>query len=307
MINLHECIKQNNLVIDRIIINSQYILLEGNEKYLIIENDNNNKDLFAYFDSIKYKNYQPRINTYQDSYGLYKYESDSTNNLELKAKVLLNTLITLQKKTTLEENITEEESTNIYKYYTSKIDNIMKYYLDLQDNIDELILPRIDYYVLLINISKIYQSLNISHHKLESWYQSKNKKVRKCQLIGNTNLDNFRINKKNYFIDYNKSKKDLLIYDFIDFYQTNFNKINMSKLYKEYISKMDLTSSEKSLLETIICIPKKNTLNDTIKNNITSINNQLKYIERTIEFVLEEDKKYQETDRDKFKEQNKDI
>lgn len=307
MINLHECIKKNNLIIDKIISNNKYILLEGTEKYLLIENDNNNKDLFTYFDLIEYDNYQPRINSYQDSYGLYKYESDNTNNIDLKAKALLNTIISLQNKTIIEESINEEEIDKIYKKYISKIDSLMKYYLELQDYIDELFLPRIDYYYLLINLSKIYQVLNISHNKLENWYQTKNKIVRKCHIIGNTCLNNFIKGEKNYFIDYNDSKKDLLINDFIYFYQKDINKVNMLDLYQEYISKISLTTSEKELLEVIICIPKKIVLNSTIKNNIDSINNQLTYIEKTLDLILEEDKKYQETDKDKFKEQDKNI
>ena len=68
---------------------------------------------------------------------------------------MINRISLRHTKTTIFRELNELDRLDIYDSNLEYLDNIMKYYLDLQDGIDELDNIREDYYLLLINISKI--------------------------------------------------------------------------------------------------------------------------------------------------------
>ena len=75
---------------------------------------------------------------------------------------MINRISLRHTKTTIFRELNELDRLDIYDSNLEYLDNIMKYYLDLQDGIDELKYIREDYYLLLINISKIYKLINKS-------------------------------------------------------------------------------------------------------------------------------------------------
>ena len=75
---------------------------------------------------------------------------------------MINRISLRHTKTTIFRELNELDRLDIYDSNLEYLDNIMKYYLDLQDGIDELDNIREDYYLLLINISKIYKLINKS-------------------------------------------------------------------------------------------------------------------------------------------------
>lgn len=57
----------------------------------------------------------------------------------------------------------------LYEKIKETINYLRDYYLDWQDYIERFSFPRMDYYYLLINISSIYNMLDITYEKLEKW------------------------------------------------------------------------------------------------------------------------------------------
>ena len=69
-------------------------------------------------------------------------------------------------------------------------------------------------------------------------------------------------------------------------------------IYQSYLS---LSYDEKVLFFCLISIPIKVTFTDNIYQNIIVIQNRVNYIEKTLQFLLEEDKENQKTDEEEFK------
>ena len=80
----------------------------------------------------------------------------------------------------------------------------------------------------------------------------------------------------------------------------------MNSLFDIYQKDIFLSEEEILLLKTFICIPKKLEFSKNVYNNTVSIYYLLEYMEKTLSF-LEEYEKYQETDKNEFKEQDKYI
>lgn len=306
MINISECVEYYGLDIKKREYIDDYIILycADDKKYLLKNKDSNKEELFNYLKSINYRYYLDIINSYNDSYELYPYYEDKINDNYNKCKEIINALISLHLNSFSYINLNNNGDfiRQIYEEYNSKIDITMKYYLDLQDYIDEMdfLLPQ--YYLLIINISKIYNLLKFSKSKLDDWYQSKIERYREVVCVGDVSCDNFRFGEKSYFIDWKNSNNNLIVYDFVEFYKSEYNDVDMISLFNMYNSKINFTSDEFSLFLSIISIPDiikfgKDNYNDTIR-----VRKLIDYVDKTNHFVLEEDEKNQKANEQEFKE-----
>ena len=263
--NIYKVIRKNN-----------YIIIYTNlNKYLIRKN--NRQTIYSL----------PIIDKY-NNYDICEYYDDLVDDKEkIKRIVSLLDLIHLNKY----EYLNEEDYENIYKNINNKINMIMKYYLKLQDELECFLYPRIDYLLLLENISLFYKILDICREKNEYWYSLKNKKIRKTLCINNIDLDNFICNDKDYIIDFNECTSDLIIIDYV-------------KLYRnvEYDISIDFSLEEFNLFLTYISLPSIIELSNNIKNNIVIIKNEINYIKRVFKLILKQNENNQETDKNEFNE-----
>ena len=263
--NIYKVIRKNN-----------YIIIYNNLGKYLIRKSNSQLDYSL-----------PVIGKYND-YDICEYYDDLINdNEKVKRIVLLLDRIHLNKC----KYLNEEEYEIIYKNINNKINIIMEYYLKLQDKLECFLYPRIDYLLLLENISLFYKILNICKEKNEYWYSLKNKKIRKTLCINNVNLDNFICNDKDYIIDYSECTNDLIIIDYV-------------KLYRniDYDINIDFSLEEFNLFLTYISLPSIIKLSNNIKNNVFIIKNEINYIKRVLNYILKQDENNQETDKNKFKE-----
>ena len=188
------------------------------------------------------------------------------NNLKSKIK----NISLLHTKTT---KFIDLEKHDLYDSNFEYLDNIMKYYLDLHDGIDEMELIRDDYYLLLINISKIYKLINKCIEYLNKWFQLDIKKYREVSLIydygrGNYLLDLVSFYKENY------NNLDFNIKELFDLYDLNYQIGNDYYLFFCLLGKIDKIKFSKD-----------------VENNMQNINELINYVEKTYLF-LEEYKDY---------------
>ena len=307
MIDFYKYCSKYSINIKRVEYHKDYIIVEADDskKYLLKEKGNS-KELFDYFNRIHYSYYLPLISDLDDSIEIYRYYDEISNDIEIKSKEMISSLISLQNKSFYYEEVGEEEFKKIYDNFHRQITDLMEYYYRLNDFIEEFSFPRIDYYVILKYISKIHNILKFSLERLNSWFELHDLNLRKCFLINNLKIDNYCYSDVSFFIDYKDSNKDLLIYDFVSFYKEN-NNINILELFEFYNSKINLSKSEMELLFCLICIPEKIDFSNDVYKNSVLIVNTIHYIDKTLEFVSEKYKKYQETPEDKFEEQDENI
>ena len=154
---------------------------------------------------------------------------------------------------------------DIYDSNLEYLDNIMKYYLDLHDGIDELEHVREDYYLLLINISKIYKLINKSIYYLNKWYEVDNDKYREVLLISGS---------KGYFIN-----------DLITLYKDNY--YNFKVRLKEYNLKYNLYDYDYYLFFCLLGKISKLKFTTSVDNNIKNIKELIYYVDNTLEFLEE--------------------
>ena len=182
---------------------------------------------------------------------------------------MINRISLRHTKTTIFRELNELDRLDIYDSNLEYLDNIMKYYLDLQDGIDELDNIREDYYLLLINISKIYKLINKSIYYLNKWFELDNKLYREVLLIDNN---------RGYFIN------DLITLYKEDYYSFN-NKLN------KYNLRYNLYNYDYYLLFCLLGKINKIKFSKDINNNIKNIKELIYYVDYTLEF-LEEYKDY---------------
>ena len=291
-------LKQYNIEIDKIEKrNNYYIIYSNNKKYSVLKKVGDINKIYSYFNSINYQYYIRSINSLEDNYLLFLFNDDITNDSVVKGKKEVIALAKLQKSSAFLEDSDDSILDKIYHDIKEKIVKTRDFYMSLQDKIDEAnyILPA--YYLLVRNISSIYNLLNKSDYYIEKWYKNKEGKIRYSYLIMNNSLDNFIINNPCYFISFNNFKKDLIILDFYDFYRKNIHILDMNMMINIYEENLPFTENEKDLLYSLICLV--DTISFTNNNycDVLTVRKVIDYCIKTEKFLLEENKENKEADK----------
>lgn len=277
------------------ISNSRIITL--NEiKYMQKIKKSNKEDLFDYLNNKGFKNFLP-YEMLKDNYELYRYIEEKIIPKEDKAIELMNVLSSLHNATTTYQKVNINDVKELFETTKEKITYLRNYYLDLQDYIEtkEFFSPAEQ--VLMNNISNVYKALNYSEYKLTKWYELKEKQTmeRIVQLHNNISLEHFLKENDSYLINWDKSKKDYVIYDFINFYKNEFQNLEMHSLFSLYQKNYQYTEDERLLFESLLSIPDKITFTKTNYINTINARRIIDYIEMTSIFLSEDNKKDQES------------
>jgi hypothetical protein len=302
MINLNECLSEYNLEIDKVTYWKNYIIIDSDsDKYLFKIRDSNKRELYNYLESINYSYYLELINNYDDYFELYRYYEDKVYDNYTKAKEMIYALSSLHLKSVKYKNYNIDEVKKIYEDKIVEIDNMMKYYLDLQDYIEEMSFPTAGYYLLIKNISKIYELLRRSRNYLDRWYSDGDNKFSLSLLIENLSLDNFRMGDKTYFIDLGNFTWDFSSFDLDKFYKSNFNLVEMKSLINIYNLECHTDYRSNLFFKCLIAIPWKLNFSKNNYSDSIMVRKLIDYVDYTLEF-LEEDKEDKETEKEDFKE-----
>ena len=116
--------------------------------------------------------------------------------------------------------------------------------------------------------------------------QQKEKNYRVVLLHQNLKLANIKEENNNYYlINWDNYKKDIVIYDFLNYYQNEYKNIEMISSFELYRSKYPLTQTETNLLLALIAIPPK--IEFTKSNYEDTVNTKylVTYIEKTNDFI----------------------
>ena len=267
--------------------NNNKIIETNNKKYILKRKNQTEEKVLNY---LKNKNYEYFLfpETYEKNYDLYRYTEINLPNQD-KAIELIYLMSMLHIKTTTFEQINIDKTKELYEETLNHINYLKAYYLDLQDYIETKIFMSPAEQVLMFNISKLYKALNYSEQKITAWYNEKNNKKtdRFVQLHNNLSLSNIIKDEKSYLVNWEKSKKGIPIYDFLNFYQNHYFELEMNSLFKQYQSKFQFTPDEKYLFQALISIPQK--LSFEKDNYINTINAKkvIEYIEKTNIFLSE--------------------
>lgn len=171
----------------------------------------------------------------------------------------------------------------IYENIAKDMDSIFSYYYDMQDKIEEMLYPSESFYILIINISKIYHLVDLGRYFLDRAIKCNNNVIRKIPKFENRCR---RIDEKDY--KYVVS----ILNDEYHKNNININDIDFFDLFEDEICFFLSISS---------LIPKIDGYN---KNEVINLVN---YVDRTYNYMLKKYEKYQKSDEENFKNKNNDI
>ncbi len=302
---IRKILEDNDLLLNKIGYKGHSKIIDTDKgKFVLKEKRNNLSEIHNYLSLKKYYSYLPITNDYNDNYELYPFIEEVCTDCSSKAVDLIYELSMLHVKTTTYEEVNLDEIKKIYEDTNKQIDYLYKYYLDLQDYIEGNVYMAPSEYLLIRNISNIYKMLNFSKEKINEWYQEteKLKKQRYVLLNNNLKLDHFLEGKNNYFINWDKAKRGIVVYDFLNFFHNNYLDLDMKSLYDLYQAKYPFTKDEKNLFLALLAIPFKIDFKDSNYVNTLKVKNLVIYLNKVLVFISEENEKYQEIDEYKFKE-----
>lgn len=203
-----------------------------------------------------------------DRYILIDYEKDKIN--------IFNDLINY-KIDSIDDSL---EIDNIYKKIVSKMDSTINYYFKMQDKIEEMLYPNDSFYILIINISKIYHLIDLGRFFVEKWYNSKDKIIRRLPKIGSL------------IIDYDNCEYEYFINILSDLYKENY-------FIYENIDNYNLYDYERYCflgLISIVPLIKGDKLDDVLS--------LINYVNSTYDILLKEYEYDQKNNQAEFKEEN---
>lgn len=278
--------------------NNSRILNTNKGKYVIKKSSCSKKSIYDYLLSRGFDNFLA-YNEIDSGYEIYPFIEEVNVTKDQKAVDLVNLLALLHNKTTFYQQLSLDELKKIYEENMTKLNYLNNYYHDLQDVIERKVYMAPDEYLLIRNISKVYDAIFFSINTLNSWYNEAKEKrsFRKALLHNNIKVDHLISSNEKLLLSWDKANSDFVIYDFLNFYKNEYNNLDMNKLFEIYQSKYPYTACEQFLFFSILSIPNKFVFKKHDLESEIEVYNFVKYIDKSRNFILKKNKKYQKTNK----------
>lgn len=262
-------------------INNKKIITINDQEYISKEYKDNNQ-IYNYLVKVGFTSFI-KPTKYNDKEELIPYVKEYYLSNEI-----IDIITDLHNKTTKYQKPDKLKQKELYINIKNRIFNTRNYYLKVQNKLETANFFHPSEYLLLLNISNIYKALDYALYKLEEWNNIKNNKEieRTVLLINNYDL----IDNKLY--NWDNSKRDYPIYDLLNFYKQDYKNLNLDELYKKYNLKYSYTLEENNLFQVLLVIPPIINYSPNSFKNLIEVNNLIKYLEITNNFILKYNKEY---------------
>lgn len=276
MKKFNDFLKENNIKPIRYLKKGKVYIIESHDSKFVIKETNKKNLLYEYLNSRSF-NYYPNIIKEDQDYTIMEYQEDIEIPKEQKLHDLIDLVSLLHNKTTFYKEVSEDEFKQIYEDIKGNIEYLLDYYNLICDDIETHVYMRPSEYLLIRNITKIYECLNFCNIWIEKWYQliKDNKKQRYVFLHNNLDLTHFIENENNYLISWDKSKIGLPIFDLYKVYKRHYFDFEFSELLEDYESNYPLKEEERLLFFILILLPEKLILEGNEYERCKLISNEL--------------------------------
>lgn len=284
-------------------INNAVIVDSNKGKFVLKKKKRNDKkELYDYLLSRNFSFFLYPENDTNDDYEIYQYITSIKTVKEEKAISLINIVSLLHNKTTTYKEYTLDEIKEIYESKSDYINYLYNYYSELEEVFSNSVYPSPYELLFLNNVSKIYNCLNFSKVIVEEWYNLciKDRRKRIVFLHNHLSLDHFIDISDPKLINFDYSKYDSPVYDFVKFYKEHYYELDMINLFNLYQHKYRFTDSELLLFFIEIIIPKKIKFSNNTCNNTIIVGELIDYVDTTRNFILKEKKKQEKEDNNKL-------
>lgn len=293
-----ELLRKYGLKVNHISYKKSLKIVDTNKgKFTVKVKENNSSDIYDYLLNREFKYFISPISSPDESFEVYPYILEKSISSEDKSVNMMYILSMLHTRTTVYEEIDLDNVKKIYEENLKELNYLDGYYHDLQDYIENIVYMSPAEYLLIRNISRIYNAITYSKNTLETWYQKKilQTKERKVLLHNNLTLDHFLISgDNNYLINWKKAKKGLPVYDLLNFFKNEYENIELEGLYRLYQSKYKYTEEETLLFNALLSKPWKLEFSNDHYQNTIKVQQLINYLAKGSILVSKENKKYQE-------------
>ena len=287
MNNTREILQKYNIHPKSYRRNKRVEIIESPEGSYVLKKDCNNYDIYQYLNSRNFTYYPNNYNDNSDNYDLSTYIEDVSLNKEQKLNDLIYILSTLHYKTSFKRELDLDEIKAMYEEVIKKIEYLISYYRSLNDYLDTILLLSPSEYLLVRNISLVYQMLDISQRMMEDWYQSiqEEKSMRVSLIHNNVDLDHLLVNNSYYLISWDYSRFDMPVIDLVTFYQKYYKEIDLKSVLHDYETINKLSKMEMKLLLAKLSIPLEIKLSNTTFNDTKRVNDLIIYLKKVYKYI----------------------
>ena len=267
-------------------IKSVYVINNGTHS-LVIKLNTNNYDIYKYLISRDFIYFPEYYNDANDNYDILEYIDNLNVNTSQKVNDYIRVLSILHYKTSYKREIDLDQVKKEYEELTNKIVSLKNYYYNLNDMIDKEMFLSPAMYLLIRNISLIYEILDRSVIMLNELYEkTKNdKSIRVSLLHNNPDLDHLITNDHSYLISWDKSYFESPVYELEEFYRKYYHYIEISDYIKTYELNNKLSDTERQYLLILLLIPHEIRLTNDTYHDTEVINNEINYLTKVYELL----------------------
>jgi len=293
---LRNLFDENNIITKKItLINNVRIIETEHEKLVIKKRNNDLEEIFNYLKSRSFE-YIPEIIYRTENYDIFKHIEDTYLEKEEKILDIIKIVTLLHSKTTFYKEIDDDTYKELYENVTERIDYLYNYYNDIANIIESYDYMSPSNYLFIRNISKLYASLDYAKYQINNWYNiiEEKKRIRVVNIHNNLSLEHYLLDDRPYLISWDRSKRDIPVYDLINLYKSYYSELDFCDLFRIYESHYPLLKEEKSLLFCLLTIPDKLDFNDTEFNLCKRIKKFYEYLFATDRLISDYVPKTQE-------------
>lgn len=259
---------------------SRFILKKGN-----------NINIYDYLRQRNFNNFIYPLTDNTDRYEITEYIDDIKIPDEQKIEDLIYLTSILHVKTTFYKNIDTDYIKGIYEEQLKKQEYLYNYYFTMQDVIEKEVYMSPSHYLLIRNISNFYKCIRKSNEYIDKWYElvKDTKKMRYAVTHGNLDKSHLIENQDIYLTSWDKAKVNSPVFDLVNLYRNNQDKIDLISLLDIYQTKYELKEEEKYLLFSLILLPDKIETQETEFLNVRETRKVVEYINKIKSSFFNED------------------
>lgn len=268
------------------------ILTTPNGKYCLKPKkearDKKKNDIYEYLNSRSFYYYPKLLPLSTDEVEVREYIEEHHIPREQKIVDLIDLMSLLHNKTTHYKEVDLDDYKEIYEDLKNNIIYLTSYYNDLITIIESHTIMSPKEYLLARNITRIFKSLYFCEVELEHWYElvSEKRKQRVVVLHNNLKLSHVLRNEKSYFINWEKAKVGIPIFDFYKLYRNHALEFDFSDLLYHYEKHYPLREEERLLLFILLSLPEKIEFNGTEYKQCENISSEIDKLWKTEELIL---------------------
>ena len=277
---LRELFDNNHIITKKITIKNNIRIIDtGKKQFVIKKRKKKLNDLYKYLKSRSF-NYFPEIVYQTEHYDIYNYISDVDIPDYERANDIIKLVSLLHNKTTYHKEIDDDTYKELYETINNKLDYLYHYYDDWANIIEKEEYMTPSNYYFIRNISTLFKAINFAKYQMDKWYtiMEEKKRIRIVNIHNNLKLEHCLLADKPYFISWEKSKKDIPIYDLLKLYKRYYNELDFCDLLKNYERNYPLLEEERILFFALISIPEKISFNEREYELCKKVNNFYKYL-----------------------------